>query len=340
MKFLIRARWRLDVGRTTRKWVARGAALLAALAGAVASPVWAQAYPGGPIKIVVPFPAGGTSDLLARLIGKRLGERLGQPVIVDNRPGASGNLGAGLVAKAAPDGLTLLLTDVGNLAISPSLYNLPFKLDTSFAPVRMLGYSPHLLVVNPKVPAQNLQELLAWAKSRKGQVNFAAAAGLGSATHLAGVMLAQRSGLDWNYVAYKGGAQALTDLIGGQVDFTFNGMVATYPHVKSGRIRLLAVTSLKRWPGLPEVPAVAEVLPGFLSGSWQGLLAPAGTPQPVLDRLNKELDAIEALPDIRARLTELGAEPSDLKGAAFGQWLHAEAERMAQVVKDGHVSVD
>lgn len=315
------------------------AALCAALT-TVVLPAAAQAWPAKPIKIVVPFPAGGTSDVLARLIGQKMSETWGQPVVVENKPGSSGNLGADAVAKSAPDGYTLVLMDVGNLAIVPSLYKLPFNVEKDFAPVAMVGYSPHLLVVSNQVPANTLPELIAYAKAQKGKVNYAVASGMGSATHLAGVVFAQRSGIDWGYVPYKGGAQAMTDLIGGQVDVTFNGMVATYPHVKGGKIKLIAMSSAKRNADLPNVPTVAETLPGFLTGSWQGLLAPAGTPKAVVDKLHAEVLRITALPEVKERLTTLGAEPSRMTPADFGQWLKAEIPAMAKIVKDEKITLE
>ena len=256
-----------------------GATLWAASAAQAQAPLASPAWPSKPIRIVVPFPAGGTSDVLARLFGQKMGETWGQPVVVDNKPGSSGNLGADLVAKAAPDGHTFALMDVGNLVISPALYKLPFQVERDFAPVAMVAYSPHLLAVSTRVPANTPAELVAYAKAHKGQLNYAVAAGMGSASHLAGVMYAQRSGIEWGYVPYKGGAQAITDLIGGQVDVMFNGMVATYPHVKAGKIKLIAISSARRNPQMPETPTVAESLPGCLTGSFQGLLAPAGTPK-------------------------------------------------------------
>ncbi len=308
---------------------------------AVTPALWAQdKWPSKPIKIVVPFPAGGTSDVLARLVGQKLSESLGQSVLVDNKPGSAGNLGADLVAKSAPDGHTLVLMDVGNLAISPSLYKLPFNVASDFAPVAMVAYSPHLLVTSTKVPANTTKELIDWVKAQGGKANFAAAAGMGSATHLAGVMFAQRAGLDWGVVPYKGGAQAMTDLIGGQVDVTFNGMVATYPHVKSGKIKLIAVSSAKRNATLGDVPTVGESLPGFLTGSWQGLLAPAGTPAAVVDKLNQEVKRIMAQPDVKERLQALGADPHDMTSAQFKDWLGQEMKAMAKVVKDGKVTVE
>ena len=301
----------------------------------------AASFPGKPIRIIVPFPAGGTSDVLARLIGQKMTEAWGQPVVVDNRPGANGNLGADAVAKSAPDGHTLVLMDVGTLASSPSLYpKLPFNVINDFAPVAMVGYSPHLLVVSSKVPVTTTAELIAYTKAQNGKVNFAAAAGTGSAPHLAGVLFAQRSGIDWGYVPYKGGSQALTDLIGGQLDVTINGMVATYPHVKSGKIRLLAVSSARRLQQLPEVPTIGETLPGFLTGSWQGLMAPAGTPKPIVDKLNAEVARIVALPDIKERLNTLGAEPSPFTPEQFANWLKAEITTSAKIVKDGKITIE
>ena len=297
-------------------------------------------YPSKPIKIVVPFPAGGTSDVLARMIGVKITEAWGQPVVVENRPGSSGNLGADVVAKSAPDGYTFALMDIGNLVISPALYKLPFNVLNDFAPVSMVGYSPHLLVVSSQIPANTTAELIAYAKAQKGKVNFAAAAGMGSATHLAGVVFAKRSGIDWGYVPYKGGSQAMTDLIGAQVDVTFNGMVATYPHVKSGKIKLLAVSSDKRNSQLPDVPTVAETLPGFLTGSWQGLLAPAGTPKAIIDKVNAEVIRITALPDIKERLSTLGAEPSQMSAQELAQWMKKEIPAMAKIVKDEKITVE
>jgi len=316
-------------------------AALLSLFGLVSVPAQAQSnYPNKPIKIVVPFPAGGTSDVLARMIGVKITEAWGQPVVVENRPGSSGNLGADVVAKSAPDGYTFALMDIGNLVISPALYKLPFNVLNDLAPVSMVAYSPHLLVVSSQIPANTTAELIAYAKAQKGKVNFAAAAGMGSATHLAGVVFAKRSGIDWGYVPYKGGSQAMTDLIGAQVDVTFNGMVATYPHVKSGKIKLLAVSSDKRNSQLPDVPTVAETLPGFLTGSWQGLLAPAGTPKAIIDKVNAEVIRITALPDIKERLSTLGAEPSQMSAQELAQWMKKEIPAMAKIVKDEKISVE
>lgn len=317
---------------------------LAALLPLALTGAWAQgsagAYPNKPIKIVVPFPAGGTSDVLARLIGVKLSESLGQPVLVDNRAGSGGNIGADFVAKSAPDGYTLVLMDVGNLAISPALYKLPFSVPGDFAPVTMVAYSPHLLVTSNKVPANTVAELVAYAKSKDVRLSYAAAAGMGSATHLAGVVFARRNGIDWNYVPYKGGAQAMTDLLGGHIDVTFNGMVATYPHVKAGKIKLIALSSAQRNSVLPNVPTVAEAMPGFLTGSWQGVLAPAGTPKAIVDKLHAEITRIVALPEVQEKLVSLGAESTQMSSADFGNWLKAEVPAMAKIVRDEKITVE
>ncbi len=307
----------------------------------VAAPALAQtgAYPNKPIRIVVPFPAGGTSDVLARLFGQKMSEKLGQTVVVENRAGSAGNVGADLVAKSPADGYTFVLMDVGNLTISPALYKLPFDVQKDFVPVAMVGYSPHLLVVSTKVPANTIAEFVQYAKANPGKLNFAAAAGMGSATHMAGVQFARRNGIQWNVVPYKGGSQAMTDLVGGHMDVTFNGMVATYPHVKAGKLKLLAVSSAKRWSELPDVPAVSETEPKFLTGSWQGLLAPAGTPNAVVDLIHAEVQRVAALPDVKEKLQSLGLEPSRMSSAEFNAWIQAELPEMAQIVREEKITL-
>jgi tripartite-type tricarboxylate transporter receptor subunit TctC len=309
-----------------------------------AAPAMAQTkvpgYPSKTIRIVVPFPAGGTSDVLARLIGQKMSENLGQPVIIDNRAGNAGNVGADHVAKSAADGYTLLLMDVGNLTISPALHKLPFDVQKDFTPVAMVGYSPHLLVVSSKVPANNIGELVRYAKANPNKLSYAAAAGMGSATHLAGVQFARHHGIQWNVVPYRGGSQAMNDLVGGHIDVTFNGMVATYPHVKAGKLKLLAVSSSKRWGELPDTPAVSETVPKFLTGSWQGLLAPAGTPKPIVDLIHAEVQRIVALPDVKEKLLVLGAEPSSMSSSEFATWLGKELVDMATIVREEKITLE
>jgi tripartite-type tricarboxylate transporter receptor subunit TctC len=319
-------------------------AMAACCVAMFAAPVLAQSaagFPDKPIKLVRPDPAGGTSDVLGRLVGDKLGQALGQTVVVENRAGANGNIGADYVARAQPDGYTLVLLDLGNLSISPSVYpNMPFDPLKDLQPVSMLAYSPHLLVTTNALPVKTQEELVAYAKANQGKMNFAAAAGIGSAPHMAGVLFAQKTGVEWGYIPYKGGAQALTDLIGGQVDATTNGMVATYPHVKSGKIKLLAVTSEKRLPQLPDVPTVSEMIPGFVTGSWQGVLAPAGTPKPVVDKLNSEMAKIMKMPDVQAKLETLGAQPIEMTPDEFGGWLKAQVANWAKVVKDAGIKLE
>ena len=322
-------------------WQLLGSATIAALAATATAQPADAGYPKQGIKIIVPFPAGGTSDVLARIVGQKLTEAWGQTVVIDNRPGANGNIGADLAAKSKPDGYTLLLMDMGNLTLSPGLYpKLPFSPLTDLAPVTMLAYSPHLLVVSNKLPVKSITELVTYAKANQNKLNFAAAAGTGSASHLAGLVFAQRNGIDWTYIAYKGGAQALTDLVGGQVDVTLNGMVATYPHVKSGNIRLLAVSSAKRFSQIPEVPAIAETTPGFISGSWQGVMAPTGTPKAIIDKLNAEMTKIVKMPDVRDKLASLGAEVMLNSPDEFGAWMKSEVANWSKVIKDANIKIE
>jgi len=314
--------------------------LLAVLA---ASPfaAMAQAYPARPIRIIVPYPPGGTSDILARSLGEKLAGSLGQPVLVDNKPGANGNVGADLVAKSPADGYTLLLADIGALAISPSVYStLPFDPVRDFAPVTMVAYSPHILVVNPGVAANTVQELVALAKAKPGKINFAIS-GVGGAPHLAGVEFAQRTGVKWEYIPYKGGAQAIADVAGGQADVTLNGMLATYPLVKGGRLKLLAVSSAKRMSAIPDVPTIAESgLQGFETGSWQGVVAPAGTSPDIVARLNGEIGRILAAPEMRDRLGNQGAEVRINSPDEFAAFIRGEKARWAKVVKEADIKVE
>ncbi len=310
--------------------------LLAVLATLACAPAAvAQTYPSKPIRIIVPYPAGGTSDILARALAPGLTTALGQPVIVENKPGSTGNVGADIVAKSPPDGYTVLLADIGSLAIGPSIFpTLPFDPVKDFAPVVMVAYSPHLLVVNPAVPARDVKELIALAKSKPGALNFAVS-GIGGANHLAGVDFAMRSGIKWTYIPYKGGAQAIADVVGGQADVLFNGMLATYPMVKGGKLRALAISSTKRFAAAPEIPTVAESgLPGFETGSFQGIVAPAGTPPEIVNRLHQTVTKILATPEMQERLVAAGAETRPGTPAEFGTFIRDEKARWAKVVKD------
>lgn len=315
------------------------AASLAATSCIVA-PVAAQSFPTGAVRFIVPFAAGGTSDILARQIAPKLSEALGQPVLVENRAGANGNVGAEVVARATPDGQTLLLADLGAIAINPSVYKQSYDPVRDLAGVTMVAYSPHLLVVHPSVPAKTVKELIALARSRPGQLNFATS-GVGGPPHLAGVAFAQATGSKWAFIPYKGGAAALIDVAGGHADLTFNGMLATYPYVKGGRLRLVAVSGAKRYPTLPEVPTVSESgVPGFETGSWQGILAASASPRAALDRLSADIARILNVPEMREYLGRQGAEVSTMKPEQLSAWMKTEVAKWAEVVRKGGIKLE
>ena len=312
--------------------------LLAALALAAAAAVQAQSWPSKPIRIVVPYPPGGSSDIIARAISQPLSEALKQTVIVENKAGANGNTGTDAVAKAT-DGHTLLLCDTGALAITASVYNkLPFDPSKDLRGVTMLAYSPHLLVVHPSVPANNLQELV--ALSHKQKLNFAVTA-IGSAPHLAGVAVEKATQAEWTYIPYKGGSQAIGDTVAGQTQVLMNGMLATQPFVDSGKLKVIGVSKAQRVPLLASVPTIAEQgVKGFESGTWQGVLLPAGTPSAVLNKLNAELIAIIRSPEVRERLVSQGAEVYTMTPVEFTQFFERERKNWAAVVAQGGVKID
>jgi len=297
------------------------------------------AWPSKPIKIIVPYPPGGSSDIIARAISQPLSEALKQSVIVENKPGANGNLGADFVAKSNPDGYTILLCDVGALAISPSVYTkLPFDPSKDLRGVTMLAYSPHLLVVHPSVKANNLKELVALSKT--SDLNFAVTA-TGSAPHLAGVALERASGAKWTYVPYKGGVQAVQDTVSGQTQVLMNGMLATLPQVQGGRLKVLAVSKATRMPLIGDVPTIAEQgVPGYESGTWQGVKVAKGTPDAIIQRLNKELITVIRSADIRSRLAGQGAEVVTMAPAEEEQFFNKERARWAKVVSDANIKLD
>ena len=310
----------------------------AALLLAAALPVAAQDWPSRPIRIIVPYPPGGSSDIIARAISQPLSEALKQTVIVENKPGANGNTGTDFVAKAT-DGHTLLLCDTGALAISASVYGkLPFEPSKDLRGVTMLAYSPHLLVVHPSVPANNLKELVALSKTTK--LNFAVSA-IGSAPHLAGVAVEKATQAQWQYIPYKGGAQAIGDTIAGQTQVLMNGMLATLPHVQSGKLKVLGVSKSTRVPLLAQVPTLAEQgVKGFESGTWQGLMVPATTPPAVVTRLATELTRIIRSPEVRERLVSQGAEVYTMTPAEFATFFERERKTWAAVVAQGGVRID
>jgi len=315
--------------------------ILAAVFALFATVAHAQAWPSKPIKIIVPYPAGGTSDILARALGPGLQAALGQAIVVENKPGATGNVGADFVAKSPPDGYTLLLADIGSLAISPSVFaSLPFDPVKDFAPVVMVAYSPHILAVHPSVAANNVKELVAYAKANPDRLNFAVS-GIGGANHLAGIDFAQRTGIKWTYIPYKGGSQAITDVMGGQAQVLFNGMLATYPAVKEGKLKAIAISSAKRFSAAPDLPTVAEGgVTGFETGSWQGIVAPANTPAEIVTKLHGTVMKILATPEMKDRLDKAGAEVRPQTPEQFGAFIAAEKARWAKVVKESGEKFD
>ena len=318
------------------KFPARGAAL-AILAAICAGPAEAAdpAYPVKPIRMIIANVAGGTSDILARVIGAKLTESWGQQIIVDNRPGASGLIGNELLVKAPPDGYTLLMADFGSTTTTVLMHGkAAIDLQRDYAPVTIVSYSPHLFCVHPSVPANNVKAVIALAKAQPGKLNFATA-GQTTAPHWAGILLASRYGIDWTYIPGKGGAQAVLDVASGQADVLFNGMLATLPYVKSGKLKLIAITSAKRNAALPDAPTFAESgVPDFVTGSWQGILAPGKTPPEIVARLQAETHRILFTPDIKEKLAGHGADPMGTTPAETAEFMRRERERMAKLIKD------
>jgi len=318
------------------KFPARGAAL-AILAAICAGPADAAdpAYPVKPIRMIIANVAGGTSDILARVIGAKLTESWGQQIIVDNRPGASGLIGNELLVKAPPDGYTLLMADFGSTTTTVLMHGkAAIDLQRDYAPVTIVSYSPHLFCVHPSVPANNVKAVIALAKAQPGKLNFATA-GQTTAPHWAGILLASRYGIDWTYIPGKGGAQAVLDVASGQADVLFNGMLATLPYVKSGKLKLIAITSAKRNAALPDAPTFAESgVPDFVTGSWQGILAPGKTPPEIVARLQAETHRILFTPDIKEKLAGQGADPMGTTPAETAEFMRRERERMAKLIKD------
>ena len=301
----------------------------------------ADAFPTKPIRIVVPFPPGGPADVLARTVGDRIAAALGQPVVVDNRPGAGGNIGMELVAKAAPDGHTLALAPAGNLTVNPSLYrNVPYDVGRDFAPVTVIAAVPNVLVVNPQVPAKDLAELIAYAKANPGKLNYSSP-GPGSGAHLAGELLKSSAGIDIVHVPYSGIAPAVTAVIAGDVQLMFAGAPSALPQVAGGKLRALAVASPMRIASAPALPTLSEAgLPGFDVTSWYSIVAPAATPPAVVERLQKEIARALTSPDVKAKLTGIGAEPIANTPEEFAAMIRVETAKWSKIVKDANIKVE
>jgi len=306
----------------------------------LAAAAQANGFPDKPIRIVVPFPPGGATDAAARLVAVKMGEHWGQPVVVDNRAGAGGNVGSDLVAKAPADGYTLVMGVTGSHAINTSLYSrMPYDPVADFVAISQVAVVPNVLVVHPSVPAKNLAELVALANKEPGKLNYASL-GNGTAAHLGMEMLKSEAGVDITHVPYKGSAPAVSDLLAGQVQMMVDGLPSALPHVKAGKLRAIALTSLHRAPSLPGLPTIAETYPGFYADAWSGLFAPRGTPQPVVDKLSAEVQRILKLPDVREKLMALGAEPVGSTQAEFTAHVKREIDKWAKVVRTSGAKVD
>ena len=306
-------------------------AVLAALASGQSQ---SQDYPGRPIRMLVPFAAGSTADIVGRTVGKHVSDVLGQPVVIDNRTGAGGVIATATAAKATPDGYTLFISSAANAANVSLVRNLPYDFERDLAPITLVVLSPYILVVNPGVPAKNVAELIGVAKAKPGELNFAST-GYGTSQHLAGVMFNMMAGTKMAYITYKGAAATMPDLIGARVQVLFSGIPAALPHVKSGRLRALAVTSDRRSAGIPDVPTVGEKgLPGYSMTAWHGLLAPRNTPPRIITLLNKTVTAGIASREMRDLFTGMGLDPVGDSPAAHKAFISNEIRKISRLVKD------
>ena len=296
-------------------------------------------FPTKAVTIVVPYTAGGASDVQARIIGQKLSQLWGQPVVVDNKPGASASIGMQFVASSAPDGHTLVISDLGTLTIGPSVRKMSYDLEKDFAPLTILTYSPYLLTAHQATPYNSLNELIEYAKANPGKINYGTS-GLGTNPHLAGRLFASRLGLQWTDLPSKGGSQTIQDVIAGVADLQFNSVFSTAAFVKSGKLKALATSSTKRLPDMPNVPTVGEVIPGFVSGGYQGMFAPARTPADLVAKINGDLVRVLNMPDTREKLVSLGAEPMPGTSDTMRNFLREDRDRWAKVIKENNIKLE
>jgi len=293
----------------------------------------AQSYPVKPVRFIAPFVAGGPTDIQARMLGEKLGQRLGQQVIIDNRGGAGGNIGMELTVKSPPDGYTIVIATVGTWAVNPYLYKLPFDVVKDFAPITQVSTSPGALVVHPSVPVKNVKELIALAKKRPGELNYGSS-GVGGFGHISGELFDLMTGTKMTHVPYKSSAPSLTDLVAGNIQVLFNNLISTTPFIKAGRVRALATTGAKRPAALPDIPTLEESgLKGYENSSWSAVAAPAGTPPAIIGRLHKEFVEILRMPDIKKRHDEVGAEIIASTPEQFHAYLKSELVKFEKLVK-------
>ena len=322
--------------RMTRRTALIAAAALACSASQV---TWAQTdYPSKPVRVIVAFTAGGTTDIIARAVGQKLSERLKQSFVIDNKPGGGGNIGTELAARAVPDGYTLIINSVGPIAVNPSLYKkLAINPLVDLVPIVQIADVPNVLVVNPSVPARTMEEFIAYAKSKPGELNYGST-GIGTSSHLSGYMLSKRAGIETTHVPYKG-AEALNDLLAGRLQFMFATIPSVIQHIQAGKLRAIAVTSVKRSRSMPDVPTVAERgFPGFEAGSWFGFFAPKGTPEHVIATMNKAVN--DVLPSLEAQLVREGADPVGGTPQQFGQFVQKEFEKWRVVVRESGATAE
>jgi tripartite-type tricarboxylate transporter receptor subunit TctC len=299
----------------------------------------ADSYPSKPVRLIIPFPPGGSNDIVGRLIAAKLTERLGKQVVVDNRGGAGGVLGSEMAAKADPDGYTLLIASAA-YGFNPALYKLPFDPGKSFAPVAKLGSGPNSLTVHPSVPANTVKELIALMKAKPGQL-ICGCAGVGSFQHMGTELFKMMAGVEFKIVQFKGGGPAMIDQLGGHSQFSFGSLIQTLPHIQSGKFRVLATGGLKRSTILPTVPTIAEAgVPGYEATNWWGILAPAGTPAPVVDRLNREIKTLLSSADVQKLFEKEGADVDYLAPAEFGPYIAGEITKWGKVVKEANIKVE
>lgn len=305
-----------------------------------AGPALAQ-YPNKPVRIVVPYPPGGTTDILARLVANKLSESLGQSFVVDNRPGASAAIGSQAVARAPADGYTLLMGTISSHGINSALNkSLPYDAIKDFAPITVVASTPNVITVHPDVPAKTLGDLLALARDKPGKLNFGSTSAGGS-PHMSAELLKMMANVNITHIPYKGAGPMLTDLIGGQIQIGFDNMPSSIAHIRSGKVRAIAVTTPKRWPGTPEIPTVAESgVPGYEVAGWFGLLAPAGTPQPIVDMLYRAISTALKQPETQKQLLDLGAEPVANAPDAFGKQIANEVDKWKKVVEATGVKIE
>ena len=299
----------------------------------------AQSYPSKPVRLIVPFPPGGSNDVVGRMIAAQLSTRLDKPVIVENQGGAGGLIGTEMAARAQPDGYTLLLISVA-YAFIPAIYKLPYDPSTAFAPVAMLGSGPVVIAVTSKLPVGSLKELIALAKEKPGELNYATA-GVGSFQHLASELFKQQAGVDIVHIPFKGGGPAMMDVIAGNTQITIGSLIQTLPQIKAGKLKALGVGSANRIPALPDLPTISEAgVPGYEVTNWWGIVVPAGTPRSVIDRLHNDLSVVVASPETKKRFEAEGSEPLSMSPDEFGRFIAAETVKWARVVKDAGIRAE